>query len=242
MSGSASNIILSIVCPTFNCVSTVRSLIDSVLLQSCDSYELIILDGGSTDGTVEIIREYGNRINYISEPDNGIYDAMNKGIDMAKGEWLYFIGADDSLYSNNVVEKVIPQLGEDVDVLMCDIMSPKLGRCSSVYSLKTFFTNTIHHQGVIYRRKVFESHRYDTTLKIMADYEMNLYVWRSVYRIKSSDIIFANHTPEGVSGQPHLINYNEEIAVRNKYMKNKPLQWFFTMVSYSKFIIKNLKR
>lgn len=233
---------LSIICPTYNSAITIRTLIDSVISQTCDDWELIIVDGGSTDGTVDIIREYGDRIRYISEPDNGIYDAMNKGIEMARGEWLYFIGADDSMYSNDVVEKAVPLLCEDVDVLMCDTMSPRLGRCPSAYSLRTFFTNTIHHQGVIYRRKVFESHRYDTTLKIMADYEMNLYAWRGGYRIKSSDIIFANHTPEGVSGQPHLINYKEEIDVRNRYLRNKPLQWFLAMVSYSKFIIKNLKR
>lgn len=237
-----SRISISIICPTFNCVATIRGLIDSVLSQTCDAYELVVVDGGSADGTVEAICEYGDRVRYVSEPDGGIYDAMNKGIDMARGEWLYFIGADDSLYSNDVMERTISLLNDDVDVLMCDIVSPRLGRCSSRYSFKTYFTNTIHHQGVIYNRRVFKSHRYDATLKIMADYEMNLYAWHKGYRIKSSDIIVANHAPSGVSGQPHLINYKEEIAVRNRYLKNKPLQWFLAMVSYCKFILKNLKQ
>lgn len=232
---------LSIICPTYNSAATIRTLIESVVLQTSRDWELIIVDGGSTDGTIGIIREYAEKLHYVSERDNGIYDAMNKGISMAAGEWLYFIGADDSLYSNDVVEKVAPLLCQNTDVVLCNISSPKLGECSSAYTLKTYFTNTIHHQGVIYNRRVFESHRYDTSLKIMADYEMNLYVWRSGFRIKSSDIIFANHAPEGVSGQPHLINYKEEINVRNRYLKRKPLQWFFSMVSYSKFILKNIK-
>lgn len=232
---------LSIICPTYNSATTIRALIDSVLSQTSGEYELIIVDGASTDGTVATIREYGDALRYVSEPDKGIYDAMNKGIDMARGEWLYFIGADDSLYSCDVVEKTAHLLSNDIDVLMCDIMSPKLGRCSSAYSLKTYFTNTIHHQGVIYNRRVFEAHRYDTSLRIVADYDMNLFVWRSGFNMRFSDIIFANHAPEGVSGTPHLVNYGEEIAVRNRYLTNKPLQWLFAIVSYSKFIIKNIR-
>lgn len=231
---------LSIICPTYNSAATIRGLMESVMAQTCDDWELIVVDGGSTDDTLSIVSQYGDAVRYVSEPDNGIYDAMNKGIDMAKGEWLYFIGADDSLYSNDAIERVTALLREDVDVLMCDIMSPTLGRCSSAYSLKTYFTNTIHHQGVIYNSRVFASHRYDTSLRVMADYEINLYVWRNGFSIKFSDIIFANHAPAGVSGQPHLINYKEEIAVRNRYMKSKPLQWILAMVSYTKYIIKNI--
>lgn len=231
---------LSIICPTYNSVSTIRTLIDSVMSQTCDAYELIIVDGGSSDGTLELILEYGDRIRYISEPDKGIYDAMNKGIDMAIGEWLYFIGADDSLYSCDAIEKILPLLCERTDVLMCDIISPQLGRCSSLYSLKTYFTNTIHHQGVIYSRKVFETHRYDTSLRIVADYDMNLYIRRNGFIIRYSDVIFANHAPTGISGRPHLANYREEIAVRNRYLKSKPLQCFFAIISYSKFVIKNI--
>lgn len=233
---------LSIICPTYNSADTIRILIESVMSQSCHDWELLIIDGGSTDNTVSIASEYGNALRCVSEPDDGIYDAMNKGIDMARGEWLYFIGADDSLYSYDVVEKVVPLLCEGVDVLMCDIMSPKLGRCSSAYSFKTYFTNTIHHQGVIYSRKVFEAHRYDTSLRIVADYDMNLYIWRSKFCIRFSDVIFADHAPAGISGRPHLVNYSEEITVRNRYLNNKLLRWFFAMVSYSKFIIKNIRR
>ena len=232
---------ISIICPTYNCCENIGTLINSVFSQTFQDYELIVVDGASTDGTLDILRKQSARLRYISEPDNGIYDAMNKGIDIAKGEWLYFIGADDTLYSDNVIEQITPLLHEDTDVLMCDIMSPKLGRCSSTFSLKTYFTNTIHHQGVIYNRRVLETYRYDTTLRIVADYDMNLYIWKKRFNIEYSNIILANHAPEGVSGQPHFINYKEEITVRNRYIKSKPLQWLLAIVSYTKFILKNLK-
>lgn len=233
---------LSIICPSYNCSNTIRTLIESVVRQTCDNYELIIIDGGSTDGTVDILKEYGGKLTFISEKDNGIYDAMNKGISMATGEWLYFIGADDSLYSENVIEQIQPHLNTDAGIILCDIMSPTLGRCSSSFSLKTFFKNTVHHQGVIYSRRIFADRMYDATLRIMADYDMNMYIWRKGFGIATTDIVFANHAPEGISGQVRLINYQEETVVRNRYLHSKLLQWFFTLVGYSKFAIKSLRK
>lgn len=232
--------LLSIICPTYNSEATLRTLIDSVLNQSSTDCELIIVDGASTDGTLSIINEYEGRIRYVSEPDRGIYDAMNKGIRIASGRWLYFIGSDDSLYSDDVISRLIPHLDDDADVLMCDIMSPKLGRCQSQYGIRTYFKNTIHHQGMIYNRRIFEHHMYDATYRIMGDYELALYIWHNKLTCKPVDIILANHSPEGISGCPRLLNYKEETAVRNLYVSSKPAQWFLATVSYAKYIIKNL--
>lgn len=232
--------LLSIICPTYNSEATLRTLINSVMSQSSTDYELIIVDGASTDGTLSIINEYKNHLHYVSEPDHGIYDAMNKGIQISSGQWLYFIGSDDSLYSDDVIKNLIPHLDDNVDVLMCDIMSSKSGRCQSQYGIKTYFKNTIHHQGMIYNRRIFERHTYDATYRIMADYELALYIWRNKLTCKPVDIILANHSPEGISGLPRLLNYKEEIAVRNLYVSSKPAQWFLATVSYAKYIIKNL--
>ena len=95
------NPLISVVTVSYNAVSTIEQTIISVLNQMYSNIEYIIIDGGSTDGTVDIIKRYDDKIAYWrSEPDRGIYDAMNKGILQAKGEWIYFIGASDLCRSN----------------------------------------------------------------------------------------------------------------------------------------------
>lgn len=93
--------IITIVTATYNAESVLENLINSIISQKTDEIEFIIIDGGSTDGTIDIIKKYENYINYwISEPDKGIYDAWNKGVKAANGEWIMFLGADDELLSN----------------------------------------------------------------------------------------------------------------------------------------------
>ena len=92
---------ISVVTVCYNAADTIEKTMLSVLNQTYHDIEYIIIDGGSTDGTVEIIRKYADRIAYwVSEPDKGIYDAMNKGIKVATGEYIYFLGADDLLCEN----------------------------------------------------------------------------------------------------------------------------------------------
>jgi glycosyltransferase involved in cell wall biosynthesis len=91
---------------SYNAVLTIEQTILSVINQTYPHIEYIIIDGGSTDGTVDIIKKYANRIAYwVSEPDKGIYDAMNKGIRTAKGEWINFMNAGDLFYSKDTLEK-----------------------------------------------------------------------------------------------------------------------------------------
>lgn len=232
---------ISIICPTYNSADTLGAFLDSVLCQTADDYELIVVDGGSTDGTLQILQGHHGRVTFVSGKDNGVYDAMNKGIRMAKGEWLYFIGADDVLYDNNVLCSLRPYLTQDTDMILCDIISPTLGRCSSRFSWKTYVRNTIHHQGVVYNRRVFATRMYDASYKILADYDLNLSLWHSGCRMTTADFIFARHMPDGLSGQPNIINYREEIAIRNKYLTNPFLCCLLAGVSYLKYSYKTIR-
>ena len=93
----------SIITVNYNDAHGLKETIDSVISQTCHDYEYIIIDGGSTDGTCGIIKSYSEHISYtVSEPDKGIYDAWNKGVKMAKGKWIAFIGADDVLLPNAI--------------------------------------------------------------------------------------------------------------------------------------------
>lgn len=99
---------ISVVTVCYNAADTIEKTMLSVLNQTYHDIEYIIIDGGSTDGTVEIIRKYADRIAYwVSEPDKGIYDAMNKGIKVATGEWINFMNAGDSLFSRDTLQQFI---------------------------------------------------------------------------------------------------------------------------------------
>ena len=99
--------VISIVTVSYNAVATIEKTILSVINQTYPNIEYIIIDGGSTDGTVDIIKKYEDKIAYwVSEPDKGIYDAMNKGIRVATGEWINFMNCGDSFYQHNVIYEV----------------------------------------------------------------------------------------------------------------------------------------
>lgn len=102
----------SIIVPSFNTSETIRGLLNSILEQSFKHFEIVIIDGVSSDQTIEIIHSYNDpRIRVFSEKDNGIYDAMNKGIACAEGTWLYFMGADDIIYDSTI----LAQIKENID-------------------------------------------------------------------------------------------------------------------------------
>ena len=102
---------ISIITVSYNSEKTIRDTIDSVLLQSYDNIEYIIIDGASTDKTNEIIGSYGKEIShYVSEQDNGIYDAMNKGIQISTGKYIGIINSDDFYPDSNIIQKVVNKI------------------------------------------------------------------------------------------------------------------------------------
>src|SRR5690606_10153742 len=101
--------LISIIIPTYNSAKTLRQALTSVVGQTYKKIEVLIIDGCSNDDTLVIVQSYAaedSRLKWVTEPDNGIYDAMNKGIQLAKGEWLYFLGSDDKLHDEYVLEKI----------------------------------------------------------------------------------------------------------------------------------------
>lgn len=98
---------VSVVTISYNCVGEIEPTLKSVVEQTFSDFEYIVIDGGSTDGTVDVINKYKDNISFfVSEPDNGIYDAMNKGLSHVKGEWVIFMNAGDSFVDNRVLEDI----------------------------------------------------------------------------------------------------------------------------------------
>lgn len=234
---------VSIIVPTYNCAEVLSEMFDSILCQTFTDYEVVIIDGASTDGTMEIVYAAQSRfpkgcLRYISEPDGGIYDAMNKGISLSRGEWLYFMGADDRLYDSQSLQRLSSFLQDPAEVVMCDVHSPRRGRCRSRFTFMTWLRNTMHHQGLVYRRSVFRDRKYDVTLHVMGDYDMNLWLYDRECRTRRARFVLATHLPGGLSGMVRWVNYAEETRVRNRYLHNPVCQAFCAAVGVLKYCVK----
>lgn len=177
---------ISVVTATFNSGSTLRDTIESVLGQSCPDVEHIIVDGGSKDDTLEIIREYEERycgrLRWISEPDKGIYDAMNKGIRMATGDVVGILNSDDFYTSCDVLSCVAREfMSGTIDALYGDIHyvnDGALDKCVRYYSSRHFSRGLMRmgfmpaHPSFYCRRDVYLKYGlFDTSYRIAADFE-----------------------------------------------------------------------
>lgn len=178
--------LISVVIPTNNSETTLNRCLDSVIHQDFTDFEIVIIDGASTDDTIEIIESYDysdNRVRYITEPDNGVYDAMNKGVSHANGNWLYFLGSDDELHDDQVFSSVFSQpISEKVGALYgnVQVMNNTIwAHAGAIYdgkfNLRKLLKKNICHQAIFYRKTLFSQWGvYNIKYPICADWELNL--------------------------------------------------------------------
>lgn len=172
---------LSIITINYNNASGLKKTIESVVSQSSSDFEYIIIDGGSTDESVEIIKKYQEKItHWISEKDNGIYHAMNKGILAAKGEYCQFLNSGDYFCNDLVVEKMLSNLDNE-SILSGNMIkvsknnSRIIDKIHFVNSMLHFYKGTINHSSSLIKRSLFEKYgNYDENLKIVSDWKFFL--------------------------------------------------------------------
>lgn len=173
-SAEAKNLRISIITVVRNGADTLESCIQSVVGQAYENIEFIIIDGGSTDGTLDILRRYDNRIAFwVSESDTGIYDAMNKGISHVTGERILFLGSDDTLLAD--LRTVAPLLihGDTIYYGDASWRSRKRLYDGPFTTAKLARTN-ICHQTVFYPRAVFTKYAFNLRYSLQADWELNM--------------------------------------------------------------------
>lgn len=179
---------LSIITVTFNAGELLKSTLESILCQEADGIELLIIDGKSTDDTLSIARLFENHfdnLTIVSEPDNGIYDAMNKGINIAKGEYIFFLNAGDIFFDNSVLRKMLPQLNGS-DVFYGD--SYTYNDCHEVipfrvgeFSKYRLTISNICHQTIFYPTSLLKKNKYECKYKIVADRALNMKLWKKCH-------------------------------------------------------------
>lgn len=167
--------LISIIVVVLNSRDTFADMLASITDQSFTDREIIVVDGQSIDGTVELIKNNVEKIDrWVSEPDKGIYDAMNKGIDMARGRWLYFIGADDVMLDKSL-EQAAPYLADDHTIYYGDVLAVgKNRRFDGEYSMFMLANRNFPHQAQFFPKTVWDMYRYDLRFPLSADYALNI--------------------------------------------------------------------
>jgi glycosyltransferase involved in cell wall biosynthesis len=166
--------LVSIVTVVKNGAQTLERTLRSVLDQGFEDLEYVVIDGESTDGSLDIVRRYESRIAYWrSEPDNGLYDAMNKGVRAAKGRWLLFLGADDELVVD--LREIATLLKDERTVYYGDAYMPrrKVLYDGPFSAYKIMFKN-ICQQAIFYPRSVFDAYSFDLRYRLWADHALNM--------------------------------------------------------------------
>ena len=192
---------LSVITPTLNAVEFLERAIQSVLSQGFDSLEHWIIDGGSSDGTLEVVSRYSH-LKLLSGPDEGIFDAMNKGVGIASGDWIYFLGADDYFADDHVLNDLKPIFDGDSDVVYGDIVSGRHGeRYDGPFDTIKIGRKNVCHQAIFFRHRVFNLiGTFNKIYRSYADWDHNMR-WMLNRNIKKEyvDRVIAVYADNGFS-------------------------------------------
>lgn len=224
---------LTIITINYNNAAGLQKTMESVLKQTFKEFEYIVIDGASTDGSVEIIQQFNKSTDHpfiwISEPDKGIYNAMNKGIRLAKGEYIHFLNSGDWLVDGVVVEKMLKaldnqeQIAENkIDILVGNVIAIRPdGKVrykkndQKPVSLYTFYKGTIEHTSAYIRRTLFEKFGlYDESLKIVSDWKWYLQVaGLNNANVRFTDIYVTYFDSTGISSTNLILDKEERRKV-----------------------------
>ena len=231
------NPILSIITVCFNAASTIHTCIQSVAKDKSPEIEYLIIDGASTDGTVDIVRKYPNIVDtLISERDGGIYDAMNKGVSKAAGEYVMFLNADD-MYLPGAIQSVLDVLRkypDSIDVLYGDWIGVDIKGVNHERRANHLLTwrYALCHQAVVARRAIFpEPHAFDLRYRICADFDLILRWQAEGFRFKRHPVQLVRFSEAGASAQFIRRSAWESIVVAIRRARTPWVPVFITRVA-----------
>jgi len=237
---------ISIITVCKNAEDTIENTILSVINQTSNNIEFIIIDGVSTDNTISIIEKYRNKISYfISEQDTGIYNAMNKGIKAASGDILYFLNANDYIFDKEVISRVVQKFEKtNNDIVFGSLVTidgeninieKNVGNIDKIYFMNG---DNVCHQCIFYKSKLFKDFGlYDEGLKIAADYDFNLKTLiqnKKKYLIHNEPVVKFTLGGFSTSEKYRKLLLEEREIVKNRYFSSSELK-------LNKFINKNFR-
>ncbi len=210
-----SNPQITVIIAVLNGANTLKRCLTSIFSQSYQQKEVLIIDGSSTDGSVEILKSYDDRITYWEScPDNGIYHAWNKALKHTHGEWICFLGADDFFWSDNVLSEIAPYLikaqNDDIRIVYGQIAKINAHKQILKQEGKTWakiqwqmlhgMPRDLPHPGLMHHHTLFEDHGlFDETFKIAGDYELLLRELRNSTALFVDNLLTVGHQEGGIA-------------------------------------------
>lgn len=175
---------ISVIVVTLNSGKALTDTIDNITRQTYSDYEILIKDGGSSDGSIDIIRNRNySRVRIVESKDTGIYDAMNQAVGCAEGDYVIFINAGDTFYDENVLAKMAERVSKnEMTIAYGDTffeLSNSLSKAPSIITGSVCYRNIPCHQAIFYSKDIFKERQFDTDFRIRADYEHFLWAFYS---------------------------------------------------------------
>ena len=241
---------VSIITVCFNSELTIEETINSVISQTYSNIEYIIIDGKSTDNTHRIIKKYGNRVDLlISEKDNGLYYAMNKGVSLASGDIIGILNSDDLFYSNNTIKNVVKYFIEDekIKLLYGNIVffNSSTGNVTRIWKSKTYYKsffehgNVPPHPSVFIKKEIYIKNKFNTNFKIAADYEFLLRLLKKKKILsKYIDENIVKMREGGISTTIKNLFFQNKEIIKSFKLNNLSVPWYFFIL----IIIKKIKQ
>ncbi|QGY44447.1 glycosyltransferase [Maribellus comscasis] len=235
---------ISIITIVFNDVKHIEGTILSVLEQTNDNIEYIIIDGSSSDGTLDVIKKYADKLSYwISEKDDGIYDAMNKGLRAATGDFIWFLNSGDQIHEKTAVDKFIQKIDEETDVIYGEtvlidedgnILGMRRKKAPENLTWKSFFTGMmVCHQSVLVRRSV--APEYNEKYRFSADFEWVLVSLKKARKVVNSHQILSRYLEEGATTQNHKASLKERFEIMKRYFGFIPTVLIHVWLAFTSF-------
>ncbi len=215
---------ISIITVVYNSERFIEATIQSILNQSFKHFEYIIVDGGSTDRTIDIIKKYDDKVSYwLSEPDNGLYDAMNKGLQIAKGDFLLFINSGDKLYNNRTLEIIHKNINADIlygDTIIINENNESLG-LRRLRPPKTLTLNSLKkgmlvcHQSFIIRKSIAPN--FNTDYKFSSDFDWVIKSVKNTKKIYNTGQIISKFMEGGQTSNTVYKGLKERFLIMKKH-------------------------
>jgi glycosyltransferase involved in cell wall biosynthesis len=236
-------VIVSVILVCKNPGPRVQTAVHSVRTQPGVKIDLIVIDAASTDGTREWLEsQRAHLAKFVSEPDRGLYEAMNKGVAAARTEWVLFLGADDRLEAG-AITAALPVLNQtSADIVVGEAVYDDGRSYRLAPHPRVLARNFVHHQATFYRRRLFEAHGgFDPALTVMGDYDFNLRLWQKPHRFEAITPRIAQCGGGGLSDAGRWRGYAEEIRVRHRHFAAWRC-WWWDAGSVARFLRKKIVR
>lgn len=250
---------ISIITVCYNAEKTISRCMESVYKLNTSDYEYIIIDGASTDKTIRIVNEWGKKfeslgisVTIISEKDGGIYNAMNKAINIAKGDWAIFINSDDRFADPEVVNKCFDNRGNDCDVLYGDVVvntdgELKYQKARPLEQLKSGYEMPFCHQSTFTKTSCLKKYKFDENYRIIADIDLYLRLYEDgaifehipcFVSVFSNDGISQTNRIRSIQEGKQLLRRHDILTLKQTVVLNCYLLWYNLKKVLPPFVIK----